>query len=385
MSQSHVTITCHASDSPPHTQHVCSLCLPLQALNQDAFFAVQPSASLAVWGVLDGHGPDNGRLASQAAAAAMSSYFTSEEGQAAVAEAPKKAMVDAFEQAHAAIRHAIVRKYESADDPLIATAEGLLVEGEGGEPVDGGATATVVALVNGQTLVVANAGDSDALVGGLLHEGGGLVWEQLCADHTPTNVDEFIRVQGGGFGGHAQFVYDAEPPIDIFAISADGEVSLNAEAEASLEECGVGFKTVRGERPTAMIVPSTRQYGEQKLGITRALGDFYLQSHGVSWEPAVSAVDLVDISQTLSRITLVLGSDGLWDLWKYRDALEVPLGVAQPATGVDLMDPLADLVEQTRKHGEELFGETADNITAVVAAFHLGDFQRGGARSSDLL
>jgi serine/threonine protein phosphatase PrpC len=87
--------------------------------------------------------------------------------------------------------------------------------------VDGGTTATVVALLQGHLLVVANVsaeacsglglcsgmkgparfafvnnpqvGDSDALLGGRLPDGS-IGFEQLCADHAPTNVDEYIRM-----------------------------------------------------------------------------------------------------------------------------------------------------------------------------------------------
>ena len=38
----------------------------------------------------------------------------------------------------------------------------------------------------------------------------------------------------------------------------------------------MGYKTARGDRPTAMIALEA-EYGEQKLGVTRSLGDFYLQ------------------------------------------------------------------------------------------------------------
>ena len=35
---------------------------------QDAYFVAKPDADTMVWGVLDGHGPDNGTLAAQVAA-----------------------------------------------------------------------------------------------------------------------------------------------------------------------------------------------------------------------------------------------------------------------------------------------------------------------------
>ena len=47
--------------------------------------------------------------------------------------------------------------------------------------------------------------------------------------------------------------------------------------------------------------------------MTRSLGDYYMQWHGVTWEPAVSCIDLFDLVTQLSQVTLVIASDGLWD------------------------------------------------------------------------
>ena len=113
--------------------------------------------------------------------------------------------------------------------------------------------------------------------------------------------------------------YDAEARglLEIFAVTDDGNVDL-ADVDATLTECDVGYKSKRGDRPTALLVPEGDVYASQQLGITRSLGDFYLQYHGVSWEPAVSCIDLFDVQSELRRVTLVLASDGLWDLWATR-------------------------------------------------------------------
>ena len=138
--------------------------------------------------------------------------------------------------------------------------------------------------------------------------------------------------------------------------------------------------------------------------MTRSLGDFYLQHFGVSWEPAVrcidtsrplptavaaspphavtasttygcslhhlrlqvSCIDLFDVAGQLSQVTLVVASDGLWDLWQYKDVLQYSLGKPPPTGTAEVFAPLGALVEETRKQGEELFGEQADNITAIV-------------------
>ena len=48
--------------------------------------------------------------------------------------------------------------------------------------------------------------------------------------------------------------------------------------------------------------------------------------------------------------------------------LQYPFGKPRPADSGAVLSPLLELVESTRSQGEELFGESADNITAVVVA-----------------
>jgi len=80
----------------------------------------------------------------------------------------------------------------------------------------------------------------------------------------------------------------------------------------------------------------------------------------------VSCIDLFDVAGQLSQVTLVVASDGLWDLWQYKDVLQYSLGKPPPTGTAEVFAPLGALVEETRKQGEELFGEQADNITAIV-------------------
>ena len=270
--------------------------------------------------------------------------------------------------------------------------------------------------MQGHLLVVANVGDSDAVLGGKLPDGS-IGFEQLCANHTPTSADEFIRVaqlaqerppdwQPGVFA----YDIDGNTLLEVFAVSDAGEVDVDRDAEKEVEAQGVGFKNARGERPTAIFALETSEYCQYQLGVTRSLGDFYLQHFGVSWEPAVrrqpplpappdrqaparrartwtllrrplrrpppprpqvSCIDLFDVASQLSQVTLVLASDGLWDLWQYKDVLQYSLG-KPPAKGTaEVLTPLQALVEATRSQGEELFGEQADNITAVVVCCHI--------------
>jgi len=44
--------------------------------------------------------------------------------------------------------------------------------------------------------------------------------------------------------------------------------------------------------------------------MTRSIGDLYMQSFGVTWEPEVIAIDLQEECTELEHLTLVIASDG---------------------------------------------------------------------------
>ena len=75
----------------------------------------------------------------------------------------------------------------------------------------------------------------------------------------------------------------------------------------------------------------------------------------------------------------MLASDGLWDVWSYKDVLKYPLRATSadaqgrppltPLHHAPVLEHLRDLIRETRKESADMFGESADNITAVCVAF----------------
>jgi serine/threonine protein phosphatase PrpC len=159
--------------------------------------------------------------------------------------------------------------------------------------------------------------------------------------------------------------------------------------------------------------------------MTRSLGDFYLQRFGVSWVPEVITVDLhvsgvptpthtrpgqraryrrpidreaslcpsrarpaptlspvQEVGEDLHNLTLVLASDGVWDLWEYGPAFDA---IVQPEAPDG---PLAAVAEarasaffrHSLAKGAEIFGETADNMTGIVV--YLVQASQGGEASA---
>ena len=138
---------------------------PLDATNQDTSFCVVIDEHNALFGVLDGHGAENGELVARVAAGAIEAYVLAHFGR--LRTEPAAVFRAAFEAAHDACRRALL----DADSGLVEI-DGVPVEeweDEEGElrheAADGGTTATVVALIDGATLVHAQVGDSSAPLG----------------------------------------------------------------------------------------------------------------------------------------------------------------------------------------------------------------------------
>ena len=168
--------------------------------NQDAFFVLRIDDHNVAYGVFDGHGHDNGALCpptsrpcvqsqvshhpacppaagtliAQTASASVEAFLRAHFDDLRGPSEQKEALfVAAFRQAHEKCRRAII----DARPELIVAEEGPLKgvpveewsEADGQlmrESPDGGTTATVIALVDGCSLVHAQCGDSNAMLGG---------------------------------------------------------------------------------------------------------------------------------------------------------------------------------------------------------------------------
>lgn len=124
-------------------------------------------------------------------------------------------------------------------------------DGEEGErkfkwdAIDGGTTVTVVAVLRGVTALVASLGDSAAVLlsreregrGAGGRRGGEVKTELMIAEHSPTNLNEYIRMRAAGTS-QVKFVYDCPDfsEFNIFRDDANGSpiLDLNAQARAPL-------------------------------------------------------------------------------------------------------------------------------------------------------
>ena len=105
------------------------------------------------------------------------------------------------------------------------------------------------------------------------------------------------------------------------------------------------------------------------------------QKFGITWQPEVICVDLHEVGGELSDLTLILASDGIWDLWPFEDAFEA---IMRPSAsrGKSTTERADSFFKDSLQVGADTFGDDADNMTGIVVYFSDADSGQGAARAS---
>ena len=390
--------------------------------NQDDYFIYRypERPGTIVLGVLDGHGRELGELASKTAKRAFLGEFGKANAVESIERQPKVAFVDIFARVHEEIGRAF-QKYYVDRGVECAKRGGFFRKRLRGDAqwncVHGGTTATVVLIVDGYRMYVANVGDSSAVLEGFStikpfdyflessrkRKMGGdgdpenatigrgtadddaRSHRELTANHSPENVDEYRRVRAARphprIPGKPElrFVYDSlswskSACRDVFNI-IDSQTD-----DVAVSNIGEYYKNVRQEWASLVCTPPGAEF-QDALAFTRSLGDFHLQSYGVSHVPEVACVDLRDVRRRRSddaarTVVLLVASDGVWDNWVLKDSIDEVKRVRRDAGfvcdgGSVPVDAEAEAVskafmEKNLAVGLRNFGKQADNMTAIA-------------------
>ena len=265
--------------------------------------------------------------------------------------------------------------------------------------VNGGATMTVLILIKKTLkLYIANVGDSDAMLcsskqifkqddlkceTGLkdgLEEGikgleeGLKNYLILTANHSPTNIDEYVRMRSTGAcptnpnKALIDVIYDKQGVASYFPIYD------TSEPIPKLLECPLGggyHKNVRKEFATYVRTKENR-----KLSFTRTMGDFEMAPYGIISEPSISSIDLSDILERYTEtdlnpvLCLFVSSDGVWDNWEYQKVQEFLMydncleAVGKTDDGSQKV--LDSFMARNNLFARHNFGNTADNATSAI-------------------
>ena len=324
-----------------------------------------------VVGMFDGHGAMGEMAAHVAAHLLLDRCATSAKmGAAEWVEFLR----DYFRAAHDAIRVSFMRMMSGN----YAMAGGNYAMAGGNYAMAGGTTATVCVVVDG-CVVTASVGDSDALiVGGSNASGyyssgassgaaigaagganGGAGYLRLTADHRPTNVDEWRRIQARPMP-RLTCVYET-PGLAMEIFAADG--SLCPVEGAAL------YKNARDEFSAYCVLPPQlrktnarpHMFGDAAIAMTRSLGDFAAHGLGLTCEPDVSVTRLADLADPAGAnlpppYSLAVGTDGIFDCWRYEEF----------ADAARARISLGGLIEESDRRARREFGGLPDDATLCL-------------------
>uniref|UniRef100_A0A0D9WMI7 protein-serine/threonine phosphatase n=1 Tax=Leersia perrieri TaxID=77586 RepID=A0A0D9WMI7_9ORYZ len=199
---------------------------------------------------------------------------------------------------------------EDADFPLelekVVKRSFVQTDSQFAETTLSSGTTALTAMIFGRSLLVANAGDCRAV----LSRCGTAV--EMSMDHRPCSLSEKLRVES--LGGYV-----------------DDDDYLNG-----------------------------------LLGVTRALGDWHLEGMkevGSPGGPLSAEPELKMITLTKDDEFLIIGSDGIWDVFSNQNAVDFARRRLQEHNNVKSC--CKEIVEEAIKRG------ATDNLTAVLVSFHL--------------
>ncbi|CAM9130983.1 unnamed protein product [Chrysoparadoxa australica] len=396
-------------DNPIHLNLKLSLRTDIGGMveNQDDCFVWRHGSSgSVVIGVLDGHGRDVGQLAAQGAKAFMLEWLDS--NWETVLQDPAAAMRVLFSATHSHLRQAF-RDHLTSQGWVVKENNGYLMKRRSlATPwscVHGGTSGSLVAIVQGKKLVIANVGDSSAIMAakdGILgqgdlrqhswwDDGGGEMddlgttgvakssdsqYLVLTADHSPESPREFKRMRNACPDPQNKHlptlivVYDS-PSTNKLRCSPVFDVDTSGTPKVTGR--GRYYKNVRHEWASLVATPMRARF-QDALAFTRSLGDFHIQTYGVTHIPDVLSLDLTQVLQRAREqggneavACIAACSDGIWDNWLWEDVGGFFIDRLPQVQEVDSSEAVTEefMVENARR-AKANFGDQADNATCVA-------------------
>lgn len=277
--------------------------------NQDAYLitTIDSAEPFHMFGVLDGHG-DKGRFASERGVEILRELVATSYESLKADKATQVEQKDDMELIQRALKQALSK----ADNELKADGEAC------GEEYG---TTAVVCVQKGEHLIIANVGDSKAI----------LFREAALGASSREKIKEVI-------------------------CTIEHKASCRKEAQRVGQEKGRIGKNM-------MVHPSEEEPKQSGLAMTRALGHVTLSKYGVISQPDFYSASLRD------KDMLVLACDGLWDVLNTREVTRLVASYVKE--GKDPQTIAAALVERAERKWIQGLGKgrVADNITVIVVLF----------------
>lgn len=388
--------------------------------NQDRYSIVAlPERDVCVISVADGHCAETGHFAADITKKCLEELL--ENVVSELIENPVAFLEFCCAFINEKIRIGLVEIMEKEGYKVKVDESGVIskrrFEGQPWNDLKGGTTFSIIVLI-GKKIYMANVGDSTGLLCCKHHilsqshinyekdvanptkeinsesvDTSLSTYIELTRDHSPENADEYVRMRefkrSDENPNHAELLciydnqYKYKPSCPhVFDISEFGVPTIRQD-DGSFEYY---YKTVRNEKASYI----SDRLGENVLSVTRALGDFKLQTLGLSSNPEIRSINLEPIFEQLKlqidavkvdtetikpvdpmTVCVVLCSDGVWDNWIYDDVCKFVMDpsclsaiVADEEKGAARVAKSFMLRNQT--FARKNFGSGSDNATGIV-------------------
>jgi len=393
--------------------------------NQDRYSIVTlPEHDVCAISVADGHCAETGHFAADITKKCLEELL--EKRITELIENPVAFLEFCCDYIHEQIRIGLVEIMEKSGYNVKVDESGVILKNKheflGWNELKGGTTFSIIVLI-GRKIYIANVGDSSGLLcckhpvlktSDIKYEKDAAnpikeihneeadsspsTYIELTRDHSPESIDEYTRMRAFKCSdenpNHAELlcVYDNQykhkPRCpNVFDISESGIPTIRND-DGSFEYY---YKNVRKEKAAYLSDRS----GDNVLSVTRALGDFKLQTLGLSNKPEIQSIDLEPIfaqlklqidatkvntekgdTETVKQVEpmsvcVVLCTDGVWDNWIYDHVCKFVMDpsclnaiVADKEKGAARVAKSFMLRNQT--FSRKNFGSQADNATGII-------------------
>jgi len=352
---------------------------------EDSFMMFNsPDLTFLVAAVFDGHGGLNGRVASQKVAELCHEYFSRnwQKCKAFKDEQWTTEMTSFYHHLHQEVRDEFIElekaRRKSNKLPTTKICDKGVVRKSSGFPVHGGTTCTIVCVIRTETkwrIVCSNTGDSDALLlsrkpSRLPHDNNKC--KHLSVDHSPDNADEYLRIKAlptDEYPTKLLFVYDQANTCRKFECPIVFLDDGTKDPKYVKNPWGNHLRptNVRYDPAVYAVSPYGVSHDITCIAMTRSLGDFYAHQFGLTNTPSVTfnALDIWNEDGEPNEFIVTVGSDGVWDCWKWDDFSDYVNGVMTKLQG-KLQRVCESVLKHTIQRAKACFGEGSYDDASLV-------------------
>ena len=206
----------------------------------------------------------------------------------------------------------------------------------------------------------------------------------LAQDHSPDNADEYLRIKHlptDQYPTKLLFVYDQANTCRKFECPIVFLEDGTKDPKYVKNPWGNHLRptNVRYDPAVYAVSPYGVSHDITCIAMTRSLGDFYAHQFGLSNVPSVTVneLDIWNAEGEANEFIVTVGSDGIWDCWKWDDWSDYVNGVMTKCKG-QLKRVCESVLKHTIQRAKACFGEGSyDDASLVCVALRPQLFKVG--------